>query len=145
MHDCTTICHRMQIFLHRMNNQRSKTSLFHHRSFVYHSQLPVNNTLTHPMQKSCQISRRSWLRRSSLTFVASNEIISQLFRGDVAYAMDDVDENPLCDLTVSAFRKGDRIVYLIDTAHISEDSATKLFARCNPTPYVQSRICFCHV
>ena len=73
--------------------------------------------------KSCQISRRSWFRRSSLTFVASNEIISKMFRGDVAYAMDDVDENPLCDLTVSAFRKGDRIVYLIGTAHISEDSA----------------------
>lgn len=66
------------------------------------------------------LSRRDWFKSSAI----SASIASLLScSAPIEYALAFDQSAPLCDPTVSIFQKGERVVYLIGTAHISDDSA----------------------
>ena len=70
------------------------------------------------------LSRRGLLKRSTMSIISA-VFVTQRFTDKPAFAVAAESNSNLCDPTVSTFRDstGERLVHIIGTAHISEDSA----------------------
>ena len=84
---------------------------------VNNSNLSVSRQYAH---NEVNLSRRDWFQSSTVsTSIAA--FVACFAQADNAVAFD--ESAPLCEPTVSIFKKDGRMVYLVGTAHISDDSA----------------------